>query len=162
MSTTVAVWNPNHWTTREVPLAFFRQDMCPPGHTAVCQISINNLANSRVQGLWPGLLGFGWLLIYFTITLFNKFKKEKTESAQQRQGKGKGKSLSCARLLATPWTAAYQAPLSMDFPGKSTGVGWHCLLCQQRQGLYKKDINGNSRNNTLDAITADQTLWKKA
>ena len=27
----------------------------------------------------------------------------------------KGKSLSRARLLATPWTAAYQAPLSMGF-----------------------------------------------
>ena len=38
------------------------------------------------------------------------------------------KSLSHVRLLATPWTAAYQAPLSMDFPGKSTGVGCHCLL----------------------------------
>ena len=37
----------------------------------------------------------------------------------------KVKSLSRARLLATPWTAAYQAPLSMDFPGKSTGVGCH-------------------------------------
>ena len=38
------------------------------------------------------------------------------------------KSLSCVRLLATPWTAAYQAPLSVDSPGKSTGVGCHCLL----------------------------------
>ena len=38
------------------------------------------------------------------------------------------KSLSRARLLATPWTAAYQAPPSMDFLGKSTGVGCHCLL----------------------------------
>ena len=38
------------------------------------------------------------------------------------------KSLSGVRLLATPWTAAYQAPPSMDFPGKSTGVGCHCLL----------------------------------
>ena len=37
----------------------------------------------------------------------------------------KVKSLSHVRLLATPWTAAYQAPLSMDFPGKSTGVGCH-------------------------------------
>ena len=27
------------------------------------------------------------------------------------------------RLLATPWTAAHQAPPSMDFPGKSTGIG---------------------------------------
>ena len=40
----------------------------------------------------------------------------------------KVKSLSHSRLLATPWTEAYQAPLSMDFPGKSTGVGCHCLL----------------------------------
>ena len=29
--------------------------------------------------------------------------------------KGKVKSLSCVRLLATPWTAAYQAPPSMGF-----------------------------------------------
>ena len=42
--------------------------------------------------------------------------------------KVKVKSLSRSRLLVTPWTAAYQAPLSMDFPGKSTGVGCHCLL----------------------------------
>ena len=42
--------------------------------------------------------------------------------------KVKVKSLSRARLLATPWTAAYQAPPSMGFPGKSTGVGCHCIL----------------------------------
>ena len=30
--------------------------------------------------------------------------------------------------LATPWTVALQAPLSMDFPGKNTGVGCHSLL----------------------------------
>ena len=29
--------------------------------------------------------------------------------------KVKGKSLSCVQLLATPWTAAYQAPPSMGF-----------------------------------------------
>ena len=42
--------------------------------------------------------------------------------------KVKVKSLSRVRLFATPRTAAYQAPLSMDFPGKSIGVGCHCLL----------------------------------
>ena len=63
--------------------------------------------------------------------------------------KVKVKLLSRIRLFATPRTAAYQAPLSMgfsrdssqphglqptrllcpwDFPGKSTGVGCHCLL----------------------------------
>ena len=36
--------------------------------------------------------------------------------------KVKVKSLSRVRLFVTPWTAAYQAPLSMDSPGKSTGV----------------------------------------
>ena len=38
------------------------------------------------------------------------------------------KLLSRVRLFATPWTVAYHAPLSMGFPGKSTGVGCHFLL----------------------------------
>ena len=42
--------------------------------------------------------------------------------------KVKVKSLSCVQLFETPWTATHQAPPSMDFPGKSTGVGCHCLL----------------------------------
>ena len=42
--------------------------------------------------------------------------------------KVKVKLLSRARLLATPWTAAHQAPRPWNFPGKSTGVGCHCLL----------------------------------
>ena len=35
-----------------------------------------------------------------------------------------------ARVLShmSSWTAAHQAPLSMDFPGKNAGVGCHCLL----------------------------------
>ena len=39
--------------------------------------------------------------------------------------KVKGKLLSHVRLLVTPWTTAYQAPPSVDFRGKSTGVGCH-------------------------------------
>ena len=31
-----------------------------------------------------------------------------------------------------PWTIACQAPLSLDFPGKNTGVGCHSLL----QGIF--------------------------
>ena len=39
--------------------------------------------------------------------------------------------LSCfsrVRLFATLWTVTLQAPLSMDSPGKNTGVGCHGLL----------------------------------
>ena len=30
---------------------------------------------------------------------------------------------SCFQFFATPWTIAHQAPLSMDFSGKSTVIG---------------------------------------
>ena len=42
--------------------------------------------------------------------------------------KVKVKLLSRVQLLATPWTTAHQALCPWDFPGKSTGVGCHCLL----------------------------------
>ena len=49
-----------------------------------------------------------------------------------------GEVLVCACLVvsdsATSWPAALQAPLSMNFPVKNTGVGCHFLL----QGLYVK------------------------
>ena len=64
----------------------------------------------------PGILQ-ARILEWVAISFSNAWKR-----------KVKGKSLSRVRLLATPWTAAYQAPLFMDFPGKSTGVGCHCLL----------------------------------
>ena len=48
------------------------------------------------------------------------------------------KSLSRIRLLATPWTAAYQAPPSMGFSSKSTGVGCHCLLPKSTCYLHPK------------------------
>ena len=35
-------------------------------------------------------------------------------------------------LFATLWTVAHQAPLSMEFLGKNTGMGYHALL----QGLF--------------------------
>ena len=51
----------------------------------------------------------------------------------------KVKSLSCAWLLATPWTGAYQAPENpWDFPGKSTGVRCHCLLQNSPENSAKK------------------------
>ena len=46
--------------------------------------------------------------------------------------KWKWKSLSHVRFFATPWTVAHQDPLSMESPGKNTGLGCHFLL----QGIF--------------------------
>ena len=65
----------------------------------------------------PGILQartLGWVAISFS----NAWK-----------WKVKVKSLSRVRLLATPWTAAYQAPPSMGFPRQECFVGCYCLLC---------------------------------
>ena len=53
----------------------------------------------------------------------------------RHEGKGRlslAQLLSRVRLFATLWTVAYQAPPSMGFPGKSTGVGCLFLL----QGIF--------------------------
>ena len=58
------------------------------------------------------------------------------------------KSLSRVRLLATPWTAVYRLLYAWDFPGKSNGVGCHCLfprVCYQLPSLMFflcYDLNG--------------------
>ena len=39
---------------------------------------------------------------------------------------------SHVQCFATLWTVAHQAPMSMGFPGKNTGVGCHFLL----QGIF--------------------------
>ena len=68
----------------------------------------------------------------------------------------KVKSLSHVQLLATPWTAAYQAPPSMGFSRQSTGVGCHCLLRKTAREFHKniyfcfidyaKDFDGVDHN----------------
>ena len=42
--------------------------------------------------------------------------------------KVKVKLLSCVWLFATPWTVAHQAPTSMEFSRKGTGVGCRYVL----------------------------------
>ena len=49
--------------------------------------------------------------------------------------KVKGKSLSPVWLVATPWTAAHQAPPSMGFSRREYWSGCHCLLCYLGEGL---------------------------
>ena len=54
----------------------------------------------------------------------------------------KGKSLSRVRLLATPWTAAYQAPLSMGFSRQEywSGVPVPSLMVTKGQGGVNLEI----------------------
>ena len=67
---------------------------------------LNGVRSSTIDGSLPGSSIHGILqariLEWGAISFSNAWK-----------WKVKVKSLSCARLLATPWTAAYQAPLSM-------------------------------------------------
>ena len=60
---------------------------------------------------------------------------------QCMKGKVKGKSLSRVRLLATPWPAAYQAPLSMEFSRQEywSGVPLPSLpVCHRHQLIRMK------------------------
>ena len=81
-----------------------------------CPTLCNPIDGSPPGSAIPGILQ-ARILEWVAISFSNAWKR-----------KVKVKSLSHVWLLATPWTAAYQAPLSMDFPGKSTGVGCHYLL----------------------------------
>ena len=81
-----------------------------------CPTLFNPIDSSPLGSPIPGILQ-ARILEWVAISFSNAWK-----------WKVKVKSLSCAQLLETPWTAAYQAPPSMGFPGKSTGVGRHCLL----------------------------------
>ena len=59
-------------------------------------------------------------------------------------------SLSSVWLFATPWTVAYQAPLSMDSPGKNTGVGCHFLLqCMKVKSQSRSVVSDSSRPHGL-------------
>ena len=52
----------------------------------------------------------------------------------------------------TPWTVAYQAPPSMDFPGKSAGVDCHFLL---QGGLPDPGIEPGSPALWADALPSE-------
>ena len=57
--------------------------------------------------------------------------------------KVKVKSLSRVRLLATPWTAAYQAPPSMGFAGQEywSGLPLPSLIALTRQNFFGKGMS---------------------
>ena len=86
----------------------------------------------RCMYLYPFMYSF--IQIYFklihSLTLIHQYSSIGTHFFAQflteyYWKKKKVKSLSRVPFFGTPWTVAYQAPPSWDFPGKSTGVG--CL-----------------------------------
>ena len=68
-----------------------------------CPTLCDHTDGSPIGSSVPGILQ-GRLLEWVAISFSNAWK-----------WKVKGKSLSCVRLLATPWTVAHQAPPSMRF-----------------------------------------------
>ena len=64
--------------------------------------------------------------------------------------KGKVKSLSCGRLLATPWTAAYQAPPSMEF---SRQEYWSGVPLPSPSGHYVKPNKPDTDGQILQGTT---------
>ena len=85
--------------------------LCYVKSLQLCPTLCDPIDGSPPGSTVPGILQ-ARILEWVAISFSNAWKR-----------KVKVKSLSRVRLLATPWTAVYQAPLSMDFPGKSTGVG---------------------------------------
>ena len=60
--------------------------------------------------------------------------------------KVKVKSLHRVWLLATPWLQPTRLLRPWDFPGKSTGVGCHCLLQQGQLARRKANLTCASNN----------------
>ena len=60
--------------------------------------------------------------------LWGRTESDTTEATQQQQQQQQCLVAQFCLTLWTPWTVAHQAPLSMGFSRKNTGVGCHFLL----------------------------------
>ena len=52
--------------------------------------------------------------------------------------------LSHVQLFATPWTVAYRAPLSMNFPSKNTGAGCHLPFLKRIFPTQGSNLHGQA------------------
>ena len=85
------------------------------------------------------------------------------------------KSLSRVQLLATPWTAAYQAPLPMGFQARVLEWGCHCIearisskgnFCHSRELIFKMKqhpqrlLSNNKKENSRDNSYEINRRWR--
>ena len=119
-------------TVRYIPAAAAAKSL------QLCPTLCNPIDGSPPGFPVPGILQarpLEWVVIFFS----NAWK-----------WKVKVKSLSCVRLLATPWTAAYQTPPSMGFSRQEywSGVPLPSPRCIPRSGIIKL-------NSFLDQVLTD-------
>ena len=103
------IWNPNMWKGKtikflEVNMREYHYDLAATAKSLQsCPILCDPIDGSPPDSLFPGILQartLEWVAISFS----NAWKWKATV-----------KSFSRVRLFTTPWTAAYQASLSMEF-----------------------------------------------
>ena len=109
------------WTS--MPITFVAKNHCkPPASGKIAH---------QVMGAEPGPFPLGLCLLICDsawmrspLVLFPL----KTRGSEQPRMSAWVITSVMSNSCVTPWTEAHQAPLSMDSPGKNTGVGCHFLL----------------------------------
>ena len=123
-------WLLYHWATWAKSL-----QSCP----TLCDPIDGSPPGSSIPGILQART-LGWVAIYFS----NEWK-----------WKVKVKSLSCAWLLAAPWTVAYKAPPSVRFPRQEYWSGVplpspsKVIRPNQKWRFFKTELSSGSSSNRL-------------
>ena len=109
------------WATREAPKRPLLLLLSRFSRVQLCDPIDGSPPGSPVLGI-PQARTLEWVAISFS---------------NAWEWKVKVKSLSRVRLFATPWLQPTRLLCPWDFPGKSTGVGCHCLLRKATTDIHK-------------------------
>ena len=142
--------------TAEVPRTTTIPGLCLPSSAAAaakslqsCPTLCNPIDGSPPGSPIPGILQ-ARILEWVAISFSNAWK-----------WKVKVKSLSHVRFFATPWTAPTRLLHPWDFPGKSTGVGCHCLKGCHPQPIVKGSTLGLEGGITIPVSLKDRALSQR-
>ena len=127
----VRVFKKNHFSHMNTFHVLILPMLCYPKSLQSCPTLCDPIDGSQPGSAILGILQartLEWVAISFS-------------NAWKRKVKVKVKSLSRVRLLATPWTAAHQAPPSMGFSRQEYWNGeWFCLAVQFCLNLKHFDL----------------------